>query len=286
MCSAPMSATRHSPRCRFRCSKDKITWLACGFVFKGVPAWVGQKIPGVGVLWAPDISFYNGLYHLYYAGSIFGTSRSVIGLATNTTLDRADPAYKWVDHGEVLSSTNGDNFNAIDPNIFIDGDGSVWLSYGSFWSGIKQRRVDPATGMLSATDTRVYSIAARPDDRHHAIEGSSMVKHGAYYYLFVSFGACCIRDPMQDDYSINVGRGDGPHGPFHDRHGGSMMDGQAETLLKGDGVAWQGPGGQTAYTDPERGDLITFHALKLPDGQAYLFVNPLDWKEGWPVIKP
>jgi len=248
---------------------------------------VKQKLPKTEGLWAPDISFFNGLYHVYYAGSVFGTNTSVIGLATNTTLDRKDPAYKWVDHGEVLSTDGaGYNYNAIDPNILIDGDGSIWMSFGSFWSGIKQRRIDPDTGMLSTADTKLYSLASRPDDRVHAIEGSSQVRHDGLYYLFVSFGACCDPNPMKDDYRIMVGRGESVHGPFVDRHGRSMRDGQAELLLEGDGVTWQGPGGQTVYTDPERGDLIVFHGLKLPAGQAYLFVNPLAWENGWPVIKP
>jgi arabinan endo-1,5-alpha-L-arabinosidase len=270
-----------------RCSKDKFTWIACGYVFKGVPDWVKEKVPGVGNLWAPDISFFNGLYHVYYAASVFGTNRSAIGLATNTTLDRKDPAYKWVDHGEVLSTNGGGfNYNAIDPNILIDGDGSVWMTFGSFWSGIKQRRIDPETGMLSTADTKLYSVAARPDDHVHAIEGSSLVHHDRFYYLFVSFGACCNRDPKLDDYRIVVGRGEGPHGPFLDRHGADMMGGFGEVLLKGDDVTWNGPGGQTVYLDPERGDLITFHALQMPGGQAYLFVNPLKWVDGWPVIEP
>ena len=270
-----------------RCSTDKVTWLACGSVFKGgVPQWVKDKIPDAAGLWAPDISFFNGLYHVYYAASVFGTNRSSIGLATNPTLDRKDPAYKWTDLGPVLSSGPGDRFNAIDPNILVDGDGAIWMSYGSFWSGIKQRRIDPATGMLSREDGHVYDLASRPDDRVHAIEAASLVRHDRYYYLFTSFGACCDPDPKRDDYRIVVGRGDGPHGPFLDRHGQSMIDGQGEEILKGDGVTFNGTGGQTVYIDPERGDLITFHALKLPAGQAYLFVNPLKWVDGWPVIEP
>ena len=67
----------------------------------------------------------------------------MIGLATNTTLDSADPAYRWVDRGMVLRSKQGDDFNALDPTILIDADKSVWITYGSYWSGIKQRQIDP-----------------------------------------------------------------------------------------------------------------------------------------------
>jgi len=61
----------------------------------------------------------------------------------------------------VLKSANGDDFNAIDPNVVLDKKGQPWLSYGSFWTGIKMRRIDPATGKLSTSDTKVYSLAAR-----------------------------------------------------------------------------------------------------------------------------
>lgn len=70
-----------------RCSSDRINWSACGYVFPQIPAWVAARVPGVVGLWAPDISYFNGLYHVYYAGSTFGSNTSVIGLATNATLD-------------------------------------------------------------------------------------------------------------------------------------------------------------------------------------------------------
>src|SRR5436305_4536764 len=120
---------------KIRCSTDLNIWTECGHVFEDVPAWVRQKLPAIAGLWAPDISYFNNVYHLYCVGSIFGTNQSVIGLATNPTLDPSDPSYVWTDQGEVLSSGPGDDFNALDPNLVQDRDGSLWLSYGSFWTG-------------------------------------------------------------------------------------------------------------------------------------------------------
>src|SRR6185312_2019432 len=125
-----------------RCSRDKGTWTACGSVFGAIPAWVRKAVPNAQYLWAPDISYFSGTYHLYYAVSTAGSQRSVIGLVTNATLNPAEAAYRWIDRGAVLHSKPGDDFNAIDPNIFVDRDGSVWLTYGSYWSGIKQRAID------------------------------------------------------------------------------------------------------------------------------------------------
>jgi len=269
-----------------RCSTDKLNWQLCGAVFNQIPAWVEAAVPGIGGLWAPDISFFNGLYHLYYAGSLFATNTSVIGLATNTTLDPSDPAYQWVDQGEVLSSSSADDFNAIDPNILVDSDGTIWLTYGSYWTGIKQRQIDPLTGKLLATNSTIYSLATRPGVQFDPIEGSSLVHKGNYYYLFVSFDDCCNPDPFKDTYRIMVGRGTSPHGPFSDMNGIDMMNGGGTQLLAGNGAFWNAPGGETVYLDPQNGDLITFHALHLPDGAAYVFVNSLTWSSGWPQIQP
>jgi arabinan endo-1,5-alpha-L-arabinosidase len=267
------------------CSSNRVTWGQCGVVFQQIPAWVHQQVPLATGLWAPDISFFNGLYHVYYAASSFASNTSAIGLATNTTLDPSDPNYLWVDQGEVLSSSSSDNFNAIDPTILVDSDGSIWMTYGSFWTGIKQREIDAATGMLGS-DSTVYSLAMRPDVQYDPIEGSSLVLKGSYYYLFASFGSCCNSNPYLTTYQIMVGRATSPHGPFADMNGTAMLEGGGTLLLEGNGVTWNAPGGETVRIDPVNGDLITFHAIHLPDGAAYLFVNSLTWPNDWPQIQP
>src|SRR5574344_1083855 len=108
-------------------------------VFNAPPKWAAEAIPAFkGHIWAPDISFYRGEYYLYYSVSAFGKNTSCIGLATNKTLNPADPAYQWVDHGKVIQSFPGvTNWNAIDPNFILDKDGTPYLSFGSFWDGLK-----------------------------------------------------------------------------------------------------------------------------------------------------
>ena len=127
-----------------RRSRDLVSWEKAGFVFAQVPEWARDAVPGTKGIWAPDISFFNGLYHLYYSVSTFGSNHSVIGLATNKTLDPADAGFEWVDRGLVVQSRKHDRFNAIDPNLFVDREGKHWLSWGSFWDGLMMARIDPA----------------------------------------------------------------------------------------------------------------------------------------------
>ena len=269
-----------------RCSEDKINWTSCGSIFPtGMPSWVVAKVPGIIGLWAPDVSYFDGEYHVYYAGSTLGSQRSVIGLVTNTTLDPKDPAYQWVDRGEVLESRPGDDFNAIDPNILVDTDGRVWMTYGSYWTGIKQREIDQGSGALLASNTRTYSLASRMNVPVHPIEGASLVHHGSHYYLFVSIDYCCNPDVSTDNYKEAVGRSASPNGPFVDENGTSMMNGGGTVLLESD-ANWVGTGGGTAYLDPSNGDsLLVFHALKLNEnGAMYMWLKNLSWTNDWPVI--
>ena len=267
-----------------RCSTDKIAWNACGYVFATLPSWIAGAVPQATEIWAPDVSYFNGAYHVYYAVSSFGSNVSAIGLVTNTTLDSTDPNYNWVDQGLILQSSVSDNFNAIDPNILIDAGGSVWLNYGSFWTGIYQQQINPATGQIQS-GSATYHLAERASTvANDPIEGASMVYENGFYYLFVSWDYCCESDPSQSDYKIVVGRGSSPNGPFTDESGVDMAAGGGTILLQGDST-WAGPGGQTAYIDPTDGDLIVFHALMLSqNGLDYLFVRSLTWTNDWPVI--
>ena len=57
----------------------------------GVPAWARAEVPGATGIWAPDVSYFAGAYHLYYAVSTFGSQRSVIGLVRETNWIRIEP---------------------------------------------------------------------------------------------------------------------------------------------------------------------------------------------------
>jgi len=280
-------STDHDPsdHLTIRCSTDRQNWKICGHVFDSIPQWIVTKLPAIQNLWAPDISYFSDKYHLYYAASVFGKNTSVIGLATNVTLDPDSPDYKWVDQGEVVESTTGDDFNTIDPNLLDDGDNGVWLTFGSFWTGIKQRSIDKNSGLLSPSNNILYSLARRPisDSLPDAIEAPFVVHHGAYYYLFVSFDFCCRG--ANSTYRIMVGRSTSVNGPYADMNNVPMLEGGATELLRGN-AQWAGPGGQSVLLDPELGDLIVFHAYAASDGTPWLHANSLQWVNDWPIIAP
>lgn len=270
-----------------KCSKDRLNWTPCGYVFENLPEWATIEIPGTQGIWAPDISYYNGLYHLYYSISTFGRNNSAIGLAANKTLNPESPDYQWIDHGLVVRSTEGqDDFNAIDANLAIENDNSIWLCWGSFWSGIKMRQIDPSTGKLSDNNTTLYSLCSRPRSQEHqtppvngAVEAPFLFKHKGWWYLFVSFDFCCRG--ANSTYNIVVGRSKKITGPYFDKDGRPMTEGGGTLVLESATGDWRGPGHCAVFS--ENGiDYLVFHAYAATTGRSELKIATLTWQNGWP----
>ena len=273
-----------------RCSSDLNQWKLCGHVFDALPTWIRERSPGTRDLWAPDISFVNHEYRLYYAYSLFGKNTSGIALVTNKTLDRSSPDYKWIDKGLVLESLATDDFNAIDPNLVLDKNGTAWLVFGSFWDGIKMRRLDDA-GMLSKSDTTLYSLArrARPTDatsgsislppNWQAIEAPFIVRHNGFYYLFTSWDLCCRG--LKSTYKTMVGRSQSVTGPYVDASGTPLAQGGGTPVLL-PSSRWLGPGGQSVLTNSKGDNIIVFHAYDSTTGKPYLQLSTIDWTDNWP----
>lgn len=250
-------------------------------IFQRVPEWALEMIPGASNMWAPDISYFNDRYHLYYSVSTFGSNRSVIGLVTNVTLDRTEDGYEWVDHGLVVESMRGGDHNAIDANVVLDTDGVPWLSYGSFWSGIKMRRLDYETGMPSAEDETLYSLASRSVNSR-SVEAPFIIYRDGYYYLFVSFDFCCRG--IDSTYRVMVGRSEAVTGPYIDRDGVPMLEGGG-TQVTFPTERWRGPGHNSIYSE-DGIDYIVYHAYDAESqGVPTLRIDVLSWDDdGWPYI--
>jgi arabinan endo-1,5-alpha-L-arabinosidase len=273
------------PGIQVRSSKDGITWEAPRRTLDPVPSWTATTIPGSREFyWAPDVTYFDHVWHLYYAVSTFGRNRSAIGLATNTTLDPADPHYHWVDQGPTVQSYRTDDYNAIDPHIALDEHKIPWMTFGSFWSGIRLVRLDPHTGKPADPDTKPIAIATRPrtEGQPGAIEAPFIWRHGRYFYLFVSFDFCCRG--VRSTYNIRVGRSRSIDGPYVDRDGVPMLNGGGTLVLQGD-ARWKGPGHNCVIRDKGK-DLLVYHAYDAEqNGVPKLRISTLAWdREGWPSV--
>jgi arabinan endo-1,5-alpha-L-arabinosidase len=256
-------------------STDRIAWRNAGAVWPGGASWTAPYTGGGASLWAPDISFVNGQYYLYYSASTFGSQRSAIFLATSPT----GASGSWTHRGLVIESSSAVNFNAIDPNLVVDGDGQWWLSFGSFWTGIKMIRLDPATGLRSGSDAAVRALAGR-STAGGAIEAPTIFQRGGFYYLFVSFDRCC--QGASSTYRVMVGRSSTVTGPYVDRNGTAMTSGGGTEILAGRGSV-HGPGHQAVLADNDS-DVLFYHYYA-DNGASLLGINLLGWDTaGWPFV--
>ena len=279
------------PGITFYSSTDLKNWRLRGRVFSSDPSWAKRVAPSFnGHIWAPDIVQHGGKNYLYYSVSAFGRNTSAIGVTVNRTLDPDSPNYKWEDQGIVLESIpDRDLWNAIDPAVVIGTDGTPWLSFGSFWSGLKMVRLAASLTAL-AEPQEWHSLAKRdrsvlvPDTQAGPaeIEAPFLFRKGEYYYLFVSWGLCCRG--QDSTYKIMIGRSKELTGPYLDREGRNLAAGGGSLLLAGN-ADWPGLGHNSAYNFNGK-DYLVFHAYETADhGLQKLKIAEIQWDaEQWPVV--
>ncbi|MDP4277137.1 MAG: arabinan endo-1,5-alpha-L-arabinosidase [Bacteroidota bacterium] len=272
-------------------SKDLNTWMPGKPVFDRVPAWINNYLPAFrGHFWAPDILFYQGRYHLFYACSAFAKNTSVIGHASAKTLNPDDPVSGWTDHGLIVQSVPyRDRWNAIDPNIIIDETGTPWMTFGSFWDGIKLVKLTGDLMGIAKPETW-YSLCRRPrthslDDSEPgdgAVEAPFIFRHGDFYYLFVSYDYCCRG--LNSNYNVVVGRSSSVVGPYLDKEGGSLATGGGSIVIKGDDT-YAGVGHCAVYHMDDTDYFIAHGYSKAENGASKLVIREIEWdSQGWPIL--
>lgn len=254
-----------------RRSKNLVDWEYLGGTMQNLPDWVIPKLNEIRAemgldpttantadfgYWAPCVrKVRNGLYRMYYSivcpGTLSGdgtwSERAFIGLMENDNPANNDG---WVDKGYVITnaSDKGLNFhvaannwancyykwNAIDPSYIIDNDGTHYLAYGSWHSGIALVELDGETGKVKADlpkpwgtneDIAAYGqlIATRQmGNRWQGSEGPELIYHDGYYYLFLAY------DALEVPYNTRVARATNITGPY------ISMDGTDVTTVGGD----------------------------------------------------
>ena len=123
--------------------------------------------------------------------------------------------------------------NAIDPAVFYDEDGDLWMVYGSWFGGLYMLELDENTGLrdygvkyetiANVSDaymgTKVaggnYASGEGPYIEYMKAPGSNQ----GYYYLFVSYGFF----NSNGGYNMRIFRSESPDGPYTDQNGNSAV---------------------------------------------------------------
>lgn len=264
--------------------------------------------------WAPDvIQLHDGRFYMYYCNCEGSSPLSALGVAVS---DNIEGPYK--DLGIILKSgmtdtysENGDRYNAnihpnaIDPDVFFDKDGRLWMMYGSYSGGIYILELDPDTGFPLESGYGKKLLGKN----HLRIEGAFVQysEETDYYYMFLSFGGLA-RD---GGYNIRVARSKNPDGPYYDSAGQDMIDCQGpsgtffydraaeeygaklvgnfnwkavEGENKSSSPGYISPGHNSTIYDEETGRYyIIFHARFASKGEAHevrvhqMYLNEDDW---------
>jgi arabinan endo-1,5-alpha-L-arabinosidase len=252
-----------------------------------------------------------------------GTSDSAIGVATSR-----NPTGPWTVSDQPLvaprrAGPGCDFYWTYDPDVLGNSIGArSVLYYGSYFGGVfaqhvtltrtgmtrsgdatqvtvgqkVEPKVDPAS-MRQRTAPSIAGTAAEPD-RQVAIgnryEGTNVVRHGRWYYLFASASNCC-NGPLTG-YSVFAGRSRTPLGPFTDREGNSLMAGRVggTPVLSMNGNRWVGTGHNTVFQDFGGQWWTVYHAVDsrhpyFADQPGFTkrpaLLDPVDWVHGWPSVR-
>ena len=270
--------------------------------------------------WAPDvIQLADGRYYMYYCTCEGSMPLASLGVAVS---DNVEGPYK--DLGIILKSgmggdipsENGDRYNAneqpnaIDPALYYDAEGRVWMMYGSYSGGIFVLEMNPNTGFPLEKGYGKKILGGN----HVRIEGAYVLYNPdtEYYYMFLSYGGL----DSNGGYNMRVARSKNPDGPYYDandvdmikvrgangtffsdnsiyRYGTKIMGGFRFDHVEGEtGKIRNGyvsPGHNSAYYDQTTGKyFLIFHSRFELKGEGHeVRVHQMYFNEsGWPIISP
>ena len=207
-----------------------------------------------GNMWAPDV-IYNkkmGKWCMYlsingdfwYSSIIMLTADNITGpyrYQSPVVMSgfRDGDSYKSTDLEIVLGEqaslpsryAPSDNYgnhwpNAIDPCVFYDEAGKLWMSYGSWSGGIFMLELDEETGLRDYDVTYAESATSDPyfgkkiAGGHYVSGEASYIEYiGGYYFLFMTYGSL----EAAGGYQMRVFRSLNPDGPYVDSKGSSAV---------------------------------------------------------------
>jgi arabinan endo-1,5-alpha-L-arabinosidase len=163
--------------------------------------------------------------------------------------------------------------NCIDPNLFHDKEGRLWMVYGSWSGGIFLLEIDEHTGLPihperdSKNQVDPYFGRKLLGGGHKSIEGPFILydEIADYYYLFVSFGWLA----REGGYQIRLFRSKKPEGPYvdmegktfrrvnhHDPYGLKLMGNYMFPSME---YGYKSPGHNSAFQDQDGRIYMVYH---------------------------
>ncbi len=187
-------------------SADLVHWQHLGDGLPAKPAWASKTQD----FWAPDVVRDGPRYIMYYSAKPDSADeRHGLCLAVATA---ASPAGPFTDMGHPLKC--GKEFVNIDPMAFDDpATGKRLLYWGSGFEPLKVQELGPDRLSFAAGTSPKELVWPAPGRSAFPvlIEGSWVIRHGGFYYLFYSGDNCC---GVKADYAVMVARSRSATGPF------------------------------------------------------------------------
>jgi arabinan endo-1,5-alpha-L-arabinosidase len=264
-------------------STDLVHWQYLGDALPAKPAWAATTQD----FWAPHVIRDGARYIMYFSGKP-DTSDERHGLCLGVATANS-PLGPFVDMGHPLQCGSG--FVNIDPMALDDPQtGKHLLYWGSGFEPVKVQelgadRMSFAPG--SASRDLVWPTPGK-SGFPVLVEGSWVIRHAGYYYLFYSGDNCC---GPKANYAVMVARSKSAFGPFETLQ---HAKGVPHSIVLHASPRWLAPGHNSVVTDGSGTDWIVYHAVDVRrprenptdelNTRRVMLIDRIAWRDGWPVV--
>jgi arabinan endo-1,5-alpha-L-arabinosidase len=263
-------------------SNDLTHWRVLGDALLK-PSWASKTQD----FWAPHVIRAGNRYIMYYSAKP-DTSDDRHGLCLGVATANS-PVGPFRDIGHPLQC--GPGFVNIDPMEFDDpATGKRLLYWGSGFEPIKVQELGRDLVSFAAGSTPKDLVWPAPGQKSFPVlvEGSWVIRHGGYYYLFYSGDNCC---GPKANYAVMVARSRSATGPFETLE---QATGKPHSIILEKRGHWVAPGHNSIVTDRSGRDWIVYHAVDdrrprvLPSDdintRRVMLIDRIEWRNDWPVI--
>ena len=279
-------------------SEDACEWNIYKSVIVSRPTWGDDYYSGkTPMIWAPDVIKIKDKWIYYYSLSSWGGPCGIGYAVADKITGPYEDKGRLFDSGEIASEYSLGVNNSIDPQVFVEDDGSVYMVFGSF-RGIYVIQLE--NDGMSCYKGPAYQkehktlIAGQPSAWDGAqYEGSYIFKKDGYYYYMGSSGSCC--EGENSTYNVRVARSKNILGPYIDSDkkdirlsSGTSTYGDIVVFPKKANKDVKGPGHNSILVDDAGNYWIYAHAYIGKDNYAtrHLMMDKLLWdKDGFPYVE-